>query len=255
MPKLQYLETHVVDQCNLNCRGCSHFSPIAKTNNYSFNEFEKDIYRLAELINEIEVFRLLGGEPFIANNLTEYIKTVRQTFPSTDLRIVTNGLLLRNADKLVLKIIKENNVQLDISIYTPTQNVMHEIIEILVRHDLRHSFLVPIQKFKKRITLSTKCNNVTAFKNCSANNCTFLYKGKISACPGPSLCYLLNDRFDTKLNGDADVIDIHSIDITGKQIEEFIRHPLDLCKHCGNVLEFPWEQCTAARLSDWAIDA
>lgn len=28
-PSLDYVEFHLADHCNLNCRGCGHFSPIA----------------------------------------------------------------------------------------------------------------------------------------------------------------------------------------------------------------------------------
>ena len=254
MTELQYLETHVVDQCNLNCRGCSHFSPIAKKNNYSFDEFENDIIRLSELIDGVKTFRLLGGEPFIALNLPKYIIAVRQTFPKTDLRIVTNGLLIGKAEKFLLEIIREYSVQLDISLYPPTMEIIDEIIEILIMNNLRYSLYGPIEKFKKRITLSGKYNNVESFEKCISNNCTFLYRGKISACPGPSLCYILNDRFGSELNGKNDVIDIYIPEVTGKQILEFINRPLELCKHCGLVFEFNWGKHNVMNLSDWTID-
>jgi len=254
MAELQYLEAHVVDKCNLNCKGCSHFSPIARKNSYSFDEFEKDIKRLTEILGGIKTFRLLGGEPFIAKNLSKYIIAVCQAFPKTDLRIVTNGLLIGKTDNVLFDIIKESRAQLDISLYPPTMEIIDEIKEILIKNELRYSFLGPIKKFRKRITLSGKYDNVESFKKCISNNCTFLYKGKISACPGPSLCYILNDRFGSELNAKNDVFDIYTPDVTGKQVLKFINRPLELCKHCGPILEFTWEKHIVANLSDWAID-
>lgn len=254
MAELEYLETHVVDQCNLKCRGCSHFSPIAQNNNYSIAEFKNDINRLSEIFNNIKTFRLLGGEPFIAMNLNEYIITVRDAFPKTDIRIVTNGLLLEKIDKLNLKTIRECNTQLDISLYPPTMDIINDILNFVNKNDLRYNFQGPIVNFWKRITLSGKYNNVLTFERCPSNNCTFLYKGKISACPGPSLCYILNDKFGTKLDGSKDVIEIYASDTTGKKVLEFIKSPLELCKHCGQALEFPWSNHADANLSDWAFD-
>lgn len=33
---MNYIETHIVDHCNLKCRGCSHFSGLAEPSFKSF---------------------------------------------------------------------------------------------------------------------------------------------------------------------------------------------------------------------------
>ncbi|GHV13750.1 hypothetical protein AGMMS49938_08750 [Fibrobacterales bacterium] len=255
MIELQYLETHVADRCNLNCKGCSHFSPIAQKNSYSIDEFKKDIERLAEFIDEIKIFRLLGGEPFMTSNLKEYIVLSRKFYPTSDLRIVTNGLLIHKADCNLIETIKKNNVQLDISLYHPTLTIIDKILKTLKKNNLRYNLLGPIKKFRKQVYFSANSNIISTFKNCKFKNCTFLYKGNISACPAPSLYYLLNTKFGTNFNGESDVLSIHSPNVTTKQILEFINRPLDVCKYCGEYLEIDWEQSTVANISDWLIDA
>jgi hypothetical protein len=43
------IEINITDHCNLNCRSCDHFSPIAKEYFLDLKSFENDMKRLAEL--------------------------------------------------------------------------------------------------------------------------------------------------------------------------------------------------------------
>ena len=43
LPFLNYLETNVVDRCNLNCKGCAHFSNIYDNNYVDLVYYERDI--------------------------------------------------------------------------------------------------------------------------------------------------------------------------------------------------------------------
>ena len=46
---IKYIETHIVDHCNLKCRGCSHFSPLAGPYFKDYNEYIKEITQLSKL--------------------------------------------------------------------------------------------------------------------------------------------------------------------------------------------------------------
>lgn len=60
-PLLKSLETNVVDYCNLNCRGCSHFSNLFKFGEkVPFDIFCKDISHIAEHVYLYQL-NLLGG--------------------------------------------------------------------------------------------------------------------------------------------------------------------------------------------------
>jgi MoaA/NifB/PqqE/SkfB family radical SAM enzyme len=53
---------HLTDHCNLNCRGCDNFSPLADKRNVDVAVFERDIARIAEL-GGVSDLQLLGGSP------------------------------------------------------------------------------------------------------------------------------------------------------------------------------------------------
>ena len=41
----------IVDHCNLNCKGCGHFSPLAPKSFLDIETFETDLRRLNVLLN------------------------------------------------------------------------------------------------------------------------------------------------------------------------------------------------------------
>lgn len=52
----------IVDHCNLNCKGCGHFSPLAPKSFLDIGTFETDLRRLNELLNgEIYCLEIMGG--------------------------------------------------------------------------------------------------------------------------------------------------------------------------------------------------
>ena len=101
-PFLNYLEINLVDNCNLNCKGCAHFSNICDKNYVEVKKFEQDLKKITEIFN-LYNFRLLGGEPLLHPNLKEILEIARYYLPSSRIVIVTNGLLL---DKLSPEILK-----------------------------------------------------------------------------------------------------------------------------------------------------
>lgn len=106
-PVLDYVEIEITEFCNLNCRGCCDFSNLAKEKKfYELPEFTKDMTRLTELFSGINKIRLMGGEPLLNPRLTEYIQTSRALFPASDIRIVSNGLLIPKLGDDVLRCIK-----------------------------------------------------------------------------------------------------------------------------------------------------
>lgn len=64
-PLMRHLETNIVDNCNLNCKGCSHFSNIFRyQDKVPFETFCNDLQKIADNIEIYSLF-LLGGGTFI----------------------------------------------------------------------------------------------------------------------------------------------------------------------------------------------
>ena len=63
----------IVDHCNLNCKGCGHFSPLAPKSFLDIETFENDLRRLNGLLNgNIYCFELMGGEALLHPQLEDF---------------------------------------------------------------------------------------------------------------------------------------------------------------------------------------
>ena len=65
-PSLKLVEINIVSHCNLNCRSCSHFSPVAGKEYLPIELAELDFARLAELSGgDVQCIHIMGGEPLL----------------------------------------------------------------------------------------------------------------------------------------------------------------------------------------------
>ena len=55
------VEIHIVEHCNLNCKGCAHFSSIAKESYLDIESFEESCKKLSKIKKHIYTFKILGG--------------------------------------------------------------------------------------------------------------------------------------------------------------------------------------------------
>ena len=79
--KILDFEVHLADHCNLNCKGCFHFCPIADEKYPSVQSLENDFKRIYELANgKIGRIYLLGGEPLLHPELIKIINVAGKYF-------------------------------------------------------------------------------------------------------------------------------------------------------------------------------
>ncbi|MCQ2516592.1 MAG: 4Fe-4S cluster-binding domain-containing protein [Saccharofermentans sp.] len=70
MNRIDLLEFNVIKTCNLNCKGCDHFSTLSYSPDIiSLESYRTDLSRLKKLGIEIKTVGLLGGEPLLVSNI------------------------------------------------------------------------------------------------------------------------------------------------------------------------------------------
>ena len=141
-------EVHLVDHCNLNCKGCSHFSPVSDKKFVGVDAYEKDIKRLSEILTSKDVrrIRLLGGEPLLHPQVIDFIRLTHQYFPDAYVELVTNGLLLRNQSEDFWRSCKETKTRIIVTRYPiPIET---PIIEELAHKYGVSLFIGPTHKYK-----------------------------------------------------------------------------------------------------------
>ena len=233
-PRLDYLETELTRICNLHCRCCCNFIQLAEDEPpfYDSQAYERDLKQLKRFFSGIDTIRLMGGEPFLLKNIADYAHVTRELFPDSDLRIVTNGLLIPSIPSDTLAQLKKCGCILDISDYPPTARRRQEIVATLKRAGLPFRFGLPIRFFFKTILAQPADDPKPAFENCLFSHCHMLSEGGIlTPC---SYAYCIR-RFIRRFSTDypeSDFIDLYKTDLNGRQILDWMRRPHLFCACC-----------------------
>lgn len=253
---IESLEYHIVDHCNLNCAGCSHFSPLAEHWFVDPEDFEREWKEVADSSLEIKRIRILGGEPLLHPELGYMLKCVRCLFPISDINVVTNGILLNKRKAELLPVFNKYNISLTVSCY-PGLNLDYK--------DITSGF-PKVEMYNKagfwNISLHDKADfPVSAFYSCfsgSMAKCHFLKDGRIYPC-----CIIPNLPHFFKYFGGGAAMDLIKIPLnegsiavkghTPEEIEKFLRTPNEFCAHCNTkraIEAHPWEQ-TKYNIKEW----
>ncbi len=234
-PELMQLEFHLADHCNLNCKGCTHFSNLVTEPVFAdITQFQKDIKRLSELFSHIRHFYLLGGEPFLNPDIHTFIAAVKASFPYTQIIIVTNGLLLLSIQPAVIDMLRKHQAHLSISDYNCLD---HDKITRFVReHQLSADLRIEKEEFYKFLNPKGDSDGSAIFEQCSRKNCTFLDKGRIAACCLPFVVKYFNQSIP-----EMEGIDLYQPDLTGHQIQRQLIRPMELCRYCSTDVPYTWE--------------
>lgn len=248
---LPQVEMHIADWCNLNCRGCTHFSPIFSRQMPELKVRLRDVLKLKELFSHVVVFYILGGEPFLNPQLGQYIQEIRNILPETRIVLVTNGILILRVDEKLLECIKANEVLVSISEYEPVHAIIDQITERLDRFDIKYQLRVFDRKQKFNLPLSLNSNSIYAHK-CISDGCINICDGEIARCPTLMYINRLNQVFDINLPNDG-IINLQDVQ-DGKELLNILREKVPLCKHCVEHV-IPWSKCGKdVVISDFAVE-
>lgn len=247
---LFYAEMGIIDVCNLNCKGCNHYSPIFEKKYPNVDVRIRDVERIVELYDAIVAFGLIGGEPFLSPDIEEYIKRTRNLLPKTEIEMVTNGLLIPKLDSRILECIKDNNITISISQYVPTLKIIDKIKSRLEEYNIDYVLKSAMSKKKFYKTLSLKKDSIYE-KKCISRGCINICDGKIAKCPSVLYIDELNKKFDVEFPNEG----IYSLDSfsDGRELNLALEKRIPLCEHCINY-QIDWEPCSKEqKLEDFVV--
>lgn len=252
-PSLEYLEIPITDRCNLRCNGCCEMSnlDICKKE-HPLDGFIRDLRRMNELFSGIEKIRIMGGEPLLVTELPDYLFAAREIFPGSDIRVVTNGLLIPSVPERVLDAVRDAGCGFDISCYPPTRKRLGEIKAILDGKGIP-CHVTPIRWFFRAIPEKPHGEPERAYKNCLFSYCHSLRDGRLSGCSYAQLGARLNAAYGLSLP-DEDYIDIHTTELSGEEIKKLLDSPHVFCAHCApGLLPIRWSDASTRppKVSDW----
>lgn len=232
------IDVILTNRCNLQCSACmfgTNTNKIPKSE-YDFNQFKEDITYLAQWKETIQVLVFLGGEPTVNPNWYSYIVFAKKLLPTTELWMITNGLIL-NKEKEYLKFIKALNVRVLLSEYPENRKDIQELNHKLDLYHIDWCYLqaehTPQFKamFTAPITTLQPINKDVAKTHIDCGyGCLYINNGYFGACGIQYSIPMRNQLFGT--NYKIDLLPIKSI----KSKEELVELPMswhpDICKYC-----------------------
>jgi len=235
--KLFPVEVHITEHCNLNCKGCNHFSSLAKEEYLDPVQFEKDFKRLAELSKDYFAIKILGGEPLLHPRITEFFDITRGLFPKTPIQVTTNGILLTRQPEEFWRNCKRNNITVSISQY-PIKLDKKEIKRIAKQYGVKTVFNGSTgeeRMCKLPLDLTGSQDIKRSFSKCAISwgCCITLRDSRIYTCSIAAHIKFFNEYFKQNLViCDKDYVDIYKVN-SKDEIIEFLENPFPFCRYCN----------------------
>lgn len=226
---IPYIETHIVDHCNLKCKGCSHFSGIAKEHYKSLDDFDREMERLAS-IESIKTIRIMGGEPLLHPRFQDFCISARNFFPDADVVLVTNGILIDRIAPFI-DTFNANRIAVCMSDYNLRNKI--DVVRQLNRFYGHNKGMM----YNVSLDVNGSQNPTKSFNYCdlAGNKWYFLKDGRLYTC-----CVMANidtfiEHFGVDMPYDIDDVSIDIFNHTANEIETFLRRPHNACKYCDTI--------------------
>ena len=257
-PQLQRLVVHLTDHCNLNCKGCTHFSNIAKPAFADVDQFEREFAQLATIFSNIVEIYLLGGEPLLHPRLTEFLPIARKYFPDSNLKLMSNGVLVTRMDEAFWKAMAASRIILVCDLY-PIDLPVEEIEGLAAKYGVELEWTDPRAEFFRLPLDPTGSQDPThSFQVCGAvNNCPMLRDGRLYPCAYIAYHDIFKERFGIEGMEPTEEDSISIFDgATPYEIFDFLSNPVPWCKYCDvdAISTHQWSRSSRS-LDEWIAEA
>lgn len=256
-PHLHRLVVHLTDHCNLNCKGCTHFSNIAKPAFADVDQFENEFARLETIFSGITEIYLLGGEPLLHPKVNEFLKIARAHFPASRINLMSNGVLVPRMGEEFWRAMHDNDIWLVCDLY-PIGLPVEEIEALAKKYDVDLEWTDPrADFFKLPLDLTGSQDATRSFHGCGGvNNCVIIRDGRLYPCAYIAYIDILKQKYDLEgMEPTAeDSISIFE-DHDPYEIFDFLCKPVPWCKHCNidAVSTYQWDRSQRS-LDEWTAD-
>lgn len=248
--ELIYLETHLTDHCNLNCKSCMHFSPLSPKKFSDYDAFSRSMQRLKDLFANIRIIRLLGGEPLLHPRVNDFLTTVRSAFPRAEIHLVTNGILLARMTATFWETCAGTGTIVDMTLY-PINQDLRSARTAAAAYGVVLCERSASQFHFHHMNRKGDSSCTKTFKACSFLKYLDSDSGRLHMCAASALAPIFNEYFNENLCiSEEDSISIFD-DITSRNIMNFFDKPISFCRYCSTSKTlFEWDRSSLKR-EEW----
>lgn len=232
-----HIEFNLSDYCNLNCKGCTHYSPLAPAKFISLGELEEAMSLVGGIrgADKIKEVFLLGGEPLLYPDIIRAITFARKYFPLAEVKLFTNGLLLGKMDEEFWETCRRERCVIALTRY-PLKVDYDRIeaecgergveVEVFGDRGMDNSF------FKFPLDPKKEQNGRLAHFRCYSYGCLTIDGGKVFPCSQSACVGHLNRRFATDFRWEkGDYIDLKDLKSV-RQLQRLRNRPVPFCSYC-----------------------
>lgn len=258
------LDVDVVSHCNLKCASCCHFSPAASPAFLSLEDYERDLGKLARvegLAAFFDAIVLMGGEPLLHPGLPELIWATRRHLPEAQLRVASNGLLLKSMGPEFWDAMRATDCKLVLTLY-PTGLDYEALFELARAHGVKagvsgggaegevvsHLLRTPLDEEGLQ-------DPMASFNGCPLGGFSLqLLDGKIFPCNRGALLGIANERFGTAFaHEEDDYLELDAIQSV-EDIDSMRRRAHPMCRYCATSLDerIEWRRSAVER-DEWLM--
>ena len=236
MPKsINRLDLMIAYSCNISCVGCISLSDFKRDGIAPYDDIVQWIEYWSQLISP-NVVTVFGGEPCLHPKLVDICQQVRQHWPDTVIRLITNGYLLTNFDSAAW--FNFMPIEIQVSMHRADhKHIINQQIKRILSHrrdwqitrnqnpadheqltwhvdgfkiykSIFKDFVVPFKQEDGTIK-PWMSNAAEAHGSCGAPNTPILYKGRLYKCPAVANAMDLSNEnwFDYHPCDGADTLD------------------------------------------------
>ena len=233
---LRSVDIIITERCSLKCKNCSNLMQYyEKPADCDIKELLKTIDKFCDVVDEVNEFRVIGGEPFMNKEFDVIIKRLIDEPKVKKIVIYTNGTIVPREDKI--ECLKNNKILLIITDYGKLSRNLKPLIEVLQQNKIAYyaekargwTDCAKIMKHERDIEQQKEI-----FRNCCAKNTITLSKGRLYRCPFSANADRLRAVPDFKSDY-VDIFDKIAVNEMKKKIRKFLleRDFLEVCDYCN----------------------
>lgn len=231
------VEVNITKHCNLNCKGCDHFSPVSPVDNMPVELFERDMQEMARIFGDEQgEFRLLGGEPLLHPQIVDFIQITRKALPQAKIFISTNGTLLKKMTEEFYENCRKLNIAIETTKY-PISLDYDELGEWLRSKGVAHSYIGSSEGGRTLwhfpLDFTGSKNPRESYLGCrNANTCWTLEEGRLFTCSIAPNLKVFEQHFQKGIHlTPQDGVDIYTAN-NAEEVAKALALPMPCCRYC-----------------------
>lgn len=230
------LEFVLTDHCNLNCKGCTHYSPLAPKEFADLDVLSESMRHLGQVAGDkIGRAYLIGGEPLLYPRLAEAMEALRRAFPKTRLYIFTNGIALPKMPAQFWADCRRLRFTLAITRY-PIKFDYDAVIDLCRREDVTCEVFgdrsLADSFFRFALDPEGRQNPRISHFKCYNFGCLTVIGDRLFPCSISACVEHLNNACETKFKHTrADWLPVMQIN-SAKEIKALRDNPVPFCRYC-----------------------